>query len=319
MRIVFMGTGEIAIPAFEFLLNSPHQIVALICQPDKAVGRHQTVTAPLIKQRALQAAVPVLQPDDMRSEQAVEQVAALQPELIVVMAYGQILTQQLIDVPSVAIINLHASLLPAWRGASCIQAAIANGDSRSGVSCMHVVRKLDAGAVIHSCELELADDESADSLHDKLAALAVPVLEQSLLLLQQNPACGLPQDESLMTYAPKLLREHGRIDWNLSADVIARRIRAYDSWPGSFCSFVDKRGRLQQLKLFAGCKASWQLPEGLLAADSVGAVVAAADGHSIFVRCAEGFLQIFSLQQQGSKRQEVAQFLCGHSLMEQLL
>jgi len=318
MRIVFMGTGEIALPVFEFLLESPHELVALVCQPDKAVGRHQTIVAPLIKQRALQAGVAVLQPADMRCEQAVAEVATLQADIIVVMAYGQILSQQLIDLPKLAIINLHASLLPAWRGASCIQSAIANGDSHSGVTCMHVVRKLDAGAVIHSRSLPLAADETADSLHDKLAELAVPVLQHSLELLQQNPAHGEPQDESRMTYAPKLLREHGRIDWQQPAAHIERRIRAYDSWPGSFCCFIDKRERQQQVKLFSGCRVLDELPEGLPAVQQPGAVVAAVDGKSFYVRCAQGYLQVFSLQQQGSKRQDVAQFCCGHALMREM-
>ena len=202
MRIVMMATGDIAIPSFN-LLAASGELVGLITQPDRPVGRHQTLTPPRIKVCAQEAGVPVFQPERMRDAEAVAQLRALEPDLVVVMAYGQILSQEVIDVPKIACINAHASLLPRHRGAACIQAAIEAGDDETGITIMYVVKKLDAGDIICSSSIPLRGTETGESLHDDLAELAPNTLAEAIDMLRNGTVDPLEQDESVMTYAPK--------------------------------------------------------------------------------------------------------------------
>ena len=208
MRIVMMATGDIAIPSFR-ALAATGELVGLVTQPDRPVGRHQTLTPPRIKVCAEEAGLPVLQPERMRDADAVAALRALEPDIVVVMAYGQILSQEVIDVPRIACINAHASLLPRHRGAACIQAAIDAGDDETGITIMHVVKKLDAGDIICSRTIELNGTETAESLHDDLAELAPEALADAIYQLRNGTSAPIEQDENLMAYAPKLLRAHG--------------------------------------------------------------------------------------------------------------
>jgi len=246
MRIVFMATGEIAEATFSWLLKSGHQVCGLVTQPDRPVGRKQVLTPPGVKALALEARIPVIQPEKVREEEALAQLEDWNPELIVVMAYGQILPQKLIEIPSRAIINLHASLLPKYRGAACIQGPLREGDPITGWSVIHVEKKLDAGNVILRKELEIKKGETGGELHDRLAAFAPTALEESLALFEQNDEVpGEVQDEAGVTYVPKLMRDDGRIDWTQSAQEIERLVRAYDPWPGTYTLMAGKR-----LKIF---------------------------------------------------------------------
>ena len=216
MRIVMMATGDIAIPSFQKLAETG-EMVALITQPDRPVGRHMELTPPRVKVVAEQLGIPVFQPERMRDAAAVEQLRAYAPDIVVVMAYGQILSQEVIDVARIACINAHASLLPRHRGAACIQAAIEAGDDETGITIMHVVKKLDAGDIICKATVPLRGTETAESLHDDLALLAPGALVQAITQLADGTAERTEQDENLMTYAPKLLRAHGQIDWEQPA------------------------------------------------------------------------------------------------------
>jgi len=310
MRVVFMGTGEIALPTFHWLLEAEEGpgegrlLVGAFTQPDKPAGRGQFLTAPEVKKVAQAAGVPVFQPDSFRRDAAaVESLRALRPDLVVVMAYGQILPQEVIETPSIACLNLHASLLPRHRGASPVQAAIREGDAESGVSLMHVDRKLDSGPVLLREAFPLAPDETGGSLHDRLAEVAPVALARGIAMLREGPAPGEPQDEALATYSGKLGREDGRLDWGLSAEVLERLLRAYDPWPGTHAEALIE-GEARKVKLFPPA----QLVEGGFGEPGR----AWLEGGRLFVACGNGALRLEgSLQFEGRKRLSAEEWLRG--------
>jgi methionyl-tRNA formyltransferase len=226
MKLVVLATGEIALPAFRALLDSEHEVLALVTQPDKAMGRRSALQPPAIKVIAEEVGIPVLQPKKVRASEALDELRTLAPEMMVVMAYGQILPQALIDIPKRAIINLHASLLPKYRGASCIQSALINGDEETGWTVMHVVKALDAGDIIAVEKMPIAEDETGGSLHDRLAEAAPAVLLESLASLEKGEDTRIPQDGDSSSYAPKLERNDGLLDWTQPAEKLERLIRA---------------------------------------------------------------------------------------------
>lgn len=297
-----MATGDIAIPAFEALLkDSSYQTVALVTQPDKPVGRKQVLTPPRIKTLAEEKGIPVLQPQRVRSEDELQLIRDFAPDVIVVMAYGQILPDSLLDMPSVACINLHASLLPKHRGASCIQAAIDLGDAESGVTVMHVTQKLDEGDVILARPFTLTPEITGGELHEILAQDGPACLLGALELLFNGNAPRLPQDDALSNYAPKLMRNDGEIDWNQPAERLERRIRAYDPWPGTSTSYTDSKDRSRRLKVF---------PQVTMLSDASGkpGEVLSIEG-GLTVACAEGALLINQLQPDGKRRMAATDFM----------
>ncbi|MDB4408810.1 methionyl-tRNA formyltransferase [Akkermansiaceae bacterium] len=297
MRIVFMATGEIAEGSFAAALESEHEIIGLVTQPDRKVGRKQILTSPQVKTMALEAGIPVIQPEKVREYDALAQIREWKPELIVVMAYGQILPQSLIEIPEKAIINLHASLLPKYRGASCVQGPIREGDAKTGWSVIHVVKKLDAGNVILQQELKIAEGETGSELHDRLAKAAPLALLNALALFEKGEVKGIPQVEEESTYVPKLLRDDGKIDWSQSAGEIERLIRAYHPWPGTFTEFSGKR-----LKLFPPVTLS----------ETNGAPGAVISGDELEVNCGEGALIFSVVQPEGKPRMDSRDFARGY-------
>jgi len=299
MRLVFMVTGEISEPTFADALSGPHDVVGLVTQPDRPVGRKQVLTAPRVKVMAEEAGVPVIQPEVVGQPEALDQIREWAPEVIVVMAYGQILPQKLIDLPERAIINLHASLLPKYRGASCIQAAIRNGDAETGWSVIHVVKKLDAGNVLLREPFAIKDGETGGELHDRLAATGPSACRAALTMLEAGEVPGEVQDESLQTYAPKLLRDHGLLDWSASAEELERMIRAYHPWPGTFSRLGGKR-----LKVFPATRCG----EGK---GEPGQFLGQIDG-GIEIACGAGSLILGEIQLEGSRRMSSAELSQGH-------
>jgi methionyl-tRNA formyltransferase len=301
-RIVFLGTGDITLPSFEYLLEK--QLVALVTQPDKPVGRKQIMTPPQIKSQAIDHDIPVFQPAKVSDESFLHQLAELKPDVIVVMAYGQILSQALLDIPKVACINLHASLLPQYRGAACIQAAIDAGDATTGITVMHVVKALDAGDVILKKECVIGKQETGGQLHDRLAELAPSALAEALELLKVGEATRTPQDPAQVSYIPKLMRGDGEIDWSMPAEALERRIRAYDPWPGTSTAFTEKKGRHQgrqrRLKIFP--------PVCVVDASGVPGEVLVC-GDVLQIACGDGALEISKLQPDGSRRMSASDFL----------
>lgn len=300
MRIVFLGTGEIAVPTFRGLIEKHAHVVGLVTQPDRAVGRHQVITASPLKYYADESGIPVFQPESLKSTQSINEIIDLAPDLLVVMAYGQILTQELLNVPRLGCINLHASLLPKHRGASCIQSAIDAGDKVTGVTLMHVVKELDAGDIIAQLKLPLLGTETASDVYDALAEESAALLLETLPLIEKGIAPRVPQNSALMTYAPKLVRHDGKIDWAWSASALERRIRAYHPWPGTYTTFIDAKGRQKVLKVFP----SVTVVEGT----GVPGTVLEAIGSRLVVACGQGALALSCLQVEGGKSLDVNQF-----------
>src|SRR5713226_4459814 len=275
MRIIFIGTGEIGAPTLQALQKSEHEIVAVLTQPDKPVGRDQRIEASPIKKAAAQMKTPILQPTRIKDRQAIEQIRALQPDVIVVIAYGQILPRAVLEIPKIACLNLHASLLPRWRGAAPIQAAIAGGDREAGMTVMYMDEGLDTGDILLQRKIDSSLSETGATLHDRLAQIAPKALLESLRLLAAGNAPRIPQDQTLATYAPKLNREAGRINWNETAEGIERKIRAYNPWPGAFTDFKDRK-----LKIFSASVVDLRGTPGTILQKDNELVIATAD-HAI--------------------------------------
>lgn len=315
MRIVMMATGDIAIPAFQSLV-ARGEVVALITQPDRPVGRHMELTPPRVKVVAQEMGVPVFQPEKMREASAVEQLRAYEPDIVVVMAYGQILSQEVIDIPKIACINAHASLLPRHRGAACIQAAIEAGDDETGITIMHVVKKLDAGDIICRVAIPLKGTETAESLHDDLAKLAPEALLQAIDILVEGRDPREEQDENLMTYAPKLLRAHGQIDWSQPALQVARKIRAYHSWPGTFTIYPSVHsGQDKTLKIYPPVDMYLNIRKP---ADAVPGMVLDAGPDGMLVSCGNrrgGAIRISTMQPSGARKMNAESFFAGHKIV----
>jgi methionyl-tRNA formyltransferase len=299
MRAVFMATGDIALPAFRFLLENGPRPLALVTQPDKPVGRHQVLSPPAIKTVAVAAGIPVLQPG--KAGDAASALAAMSPDIIIVMAYGQILRRDILELPATAIINLHASLLPKYRGAACIQAAIDAGDAESGVTSLHVVRELDAGDIILARTVPLAADETGGSLHDRLALLAPEVLAATLAGLADGTAPRIPQDPLLASHVSKLGRDDGRLDWRMPAAALERRIRAYHPWPGTH-THATSDGKTHRLKI---------LPPTRVIAEGLPSGMVSTAGGRLIAGCGGGALELTAVQPEGSKVMSAAEYLRG--------
>lgn len=299
MRILFMATGDIALPSFRHLLSHGPRPVAVVTQPDKPVGRHLVLTAPQIKVEAEQEGIPVYQPEKVGD--IADELAALEPDVVVVMAYGQILKKSVLSLGKLGIINLHASLLPKYRGAACIQAAIDAGDDESGITVIHVVKRLDAGDMIVAKSIPITPDETGGTLHDKLADLAPSALSDALEILAQGSDIRTPQDEDASTYISKLEREAGKIDWQMDATAIERRIRAYDPWPGTF-TLATEGGVSKRLKIFPPSEVrDLKLEPGEILIE---------DGE-LLVGCGSGALCLQNVQPDGGKRMKVSDYLRG--------
>lgn len=303
MRIVFIGTGEIGVPVLHSLLNSQkHQLVGVVTQPDKPVGREQRVEASAIKAALAGRVLPIFQPARIKHEEAVAEIRALAPDLIVVMAYGQILPLSVLQIPRVACLNLHASLLPRHRGAAPIQAAILADDRESGITVMYMDEGLDTGEILLQSGLEIAGNETGGSLHDRLAHIAPDALQEALTQLQQGRAPRLPQDPSRATYSPKLEREDGRIDWMEPAAVIQRKIRAYNPWPSCFTLLRNETGRERKLKIFSA--------DVITAKGAPGEILRSED--AVVIATKEGALALSEVQLEGKRRMGAVEFLRGY-------
>lgn len=304
MRILFIGTGEIGLPVLRWLrAHHLHQLVGVVTQPDKPVGRDQRIQAPPIKAAIADVNIPVLQPRRIKHEEAVAEIRALCPEVIVVMAYGQILSRAVLEIPSLACLNLHASLLPKHRGAAPIQAAILAGDCETGITVMYMDEGLDTGDMLLQSGIALAPDETGESLHDRLAEVAPRALAEALDALQSGTAPRVPQDSASATYAPKLEREHGLIDWSERAEAIERKIRAYDPWPGAYALLRDDAGRQRKLKIFSAT---------IVSTDSAAAGEFAQSAGGLVVGTRAGALLLGEVQLEGKKRMQASNLLRGH-------
>jgi len=300
-----MGAGEIGLPSLREMLElADHEVVGIYTQPDKKIGRKQVLTPPAVKVVAEEAGVPVFQPETFRNnESAIEELRGLDCDIAIVMAYGQILPRAVIEAPKKACINLHASLLPRHRGASPIQAAIRDGDSETGITLMHIASKLDSGDMILKERTPIAAEDTGGILHDRLADIGPILLEKSLTVLESDTIAAEAQDESLVTYSGKLERDHGKIDWSQSADTLARLIRAYDPWPGTYTA-VDLGGERRKLKIYPYVEVG---PDS----DEPPGTVIGLD-HDLTVSCGDGSLILKGdLQLEGRNRMSAGDLLRG--------
>jgi methionyl-tRNA formyltransferase len=302
MRIVFIGAGEIGVPTLQALLKSEHEVVGVVTQPDKPVGRSQLIEPPPIKKALRGTKIAVLQPARIKDRQAIEEIRALKPDVIVVMAYGQILPRGVLEIPKIACLNLHASLLPRWRGAAPIQAAIAAGDRKTGITVMYMDEGLDTGDILLKRAINILPSDTGGALHDRLAGVAPETLLESLDLLAEGKAPRTAQDNSLATFAPKLKREDGNIDWSDTADAIDRKIRAFNPWPGAFMT-IEANG-MRSLKIFSATVVALRGTPGKILHSEKELVVAAG----------KDALSLGDVQLEGKRRMTALEFLRGHRM-----
>jgi methionyl-tRNA formyltransferase len=289
MRVVFWGTPPFAAPSLRAILGEGHEVVAVVTQPDRPQGRHRHALPSAVKQVALEEGLTVLQPEKARDPAFAVSLAAVEPDVSVVVAYGQILPRAVIDVPNRGTLNVHASLLPRWRGAAPIQAAILAGDEETGISIMRLVERLDSGPVLLRERTPILDDETFGELELRLAELGALALVESLALVAMGGLSEEAQDESLATYAPRIDRAATAVDWRAPARQVARAIRAFDPRPGAF-----SRHRDADVKFFGARVAPDHHgdPGQVLEVDEMGLLVA----------CAEGSVRIAWAQPAGRRR-----------------
>ena len=300
MRILFIGSGEIGVPTLHALQRSrEHELGGVVTQPDKPAGRAQRIEPPPIKNALAGITIPLLQPARIKDQQAIEDIQALQPDVIVVMAYGQILPRQVLEIPSIACVNLHASLLPRWRGAAPIQAAVAAGDAHTGITVMYVDEGLDTGDILLQRKIDMGRTDTGGSLHDRLAEIAPDALLESLRLLAKGSAPRIPQNNALATYAPKLKREDGKIDWSEPAAVLERKIRAFNPWPGTFMKFNGRN-----LKIFSASVVHLSAEPGEILRRQ----------KELIIGAGKDALSLGEVQLEGKRRMTAADFLRGHEL-----
>ena len=301
MRVIFIGTGDIGVPTLQALLQSrEHRLAGVVTQPDKPIGRAQGIESGPIKKAIAGTTMPILQPARIKDRQAIDEIGALKPEAVIVMAYGQILPRDLLEIPSAACLNLHASLLPRWRGAAPIQAAIAAGDRETGITVMYVAEGLDTGDILLRRKIDISPIDTGGSLHNRLAQIAPNALFDALRMLAKGIAPRIPQDNTLATYAPKLTRDDGRIDWSESVEVIERKIRAFNPWPGAFM----KLGR-RNLKIFSASIADLSGEPGEILRSEKELVIAAGNGA----------VSLGEVQLEGKRQMRAAEFLRGHRVL----
>ncbi|TWJ32454.1 methionyl-tRNA formyltransferase [Geobacter argillaceus] len=299
--IVFMGTPQFACPTLQMLIDRGERVVAVVTQPDRPKGRGQQTQAPPVKELAVQHGIPVLQPLKVRSPEAIEEIRSLAPDLIVVVAFGQILPKALLEIPRYGCINVHASLLPRYRGAAPINWAIINGENEAGVTTMQMDVGLDTGDMLLKRSTTIAPDDDAQSLHDRLSIIGAEAMAETLDLLAAGKLVPEKQDDSLSNYAPMLKKEDGRIDWRQESRAIVSRISGVTPWPGAY-TFLD--GKL--LKLFRARTGT---------GSGVPGTILAADRSGLEVACSGGSIIIGELQLEGKRRLSVGDFLAGCRLL----
>jgi methionyl-tRNA formyltransferase len=248
LRILFAGTPEFSVAPLQALLDSKHEIVGVYTQPDRPAGRGRKLTASPVKVVALEHDLPVFQPENFKTAETCEQLASLKADVMVVVAYGLILPKAVLEMPTFGCLNIHASLLPRWRGAAPIQRAIEAGDALSGVTIMQMDSGLDTGEMLHKVITEITSEDNAQALHDRLSGLGSQALMETLCALQSQALQPEKQDENLVTYAQKLSKAEAEIDWFQSAESIVRKIQAFNPWPVAFTHFQEHPLRIGQAK-----------------------------------------------------------------------
>ena len=301
-KIVFFGTPSFALPTLKDLLEGPDDVIAVVTQPDRRKGRGQRVSPSPVKELALQHGVPVFQPEIVKEGSFLEEIRKTHPDLFVVVAYGQILPQSLLTIPKRGAVNVHASLLPKYRGAAPIAWAILKGEGVTGVTTMMMDEGMDTGAILLQAKVPVGERETGESLHDRLALLGSQLLRETVERLKAATIDPRPQDHSQATYAPSIRKEEGSVDWKMDAGEIDRKVRALNPWPGAFTRWGGKF-----LKIYKG-----EVREGSAKGQAGTVVWVGAD--FIEVETGRGSFLVEEIQMEGKKRMGVRDFLAGHPI-----
>ena len=298
MRIVFMGTPDFAVPCLQRLLEDGHEVPAVFTQPDKPVGRHAVLTPPPVKQLALSHGIPVYQPTKMRDGTVAALLRELAPDCLVVVAYGRILPQEILDVPPRGCVNIHGSLLPRYRGAAPIQWSVIRGETVTGVTSMFMDAGMDTGDIIDTLTTPIGENETAGELFERLAPLGARLLSATLAAIADGTVTRRPQNGAEATMAPMLEKAMGRLDLTRPAQELHNQVRGMNPWPGAFCTAGGKTLKIHETRVAAGSGA----PGTLLCADPV------------TVACGEGALQLMTVQPEGKPRMAAEAWLRGARL-----
>lgn len=307
-RIVFMGTASFSLAVLKMLIEEDYNIVGVVTQPDRYVGRKKVLTMPDVKVEALKYDIPVIQP--ARIKEDYQAVADLKPDLIITAAYGQIVPQAVLDIPRLGCINVHASLLPLYRGGAPVHQAIIDGQEKTGVTIMYMVKKMDAGDMIAQKETPILEEDTVGILYDRLSVLGAKLLKETLPDILKGTNQRIPQDENLVTYAPTLSREDERLDWNMSARQVYNKVRGTNPWPGSYTTYQGKT-----VKIWAGQVHQCENAMKHHAHQDNGTIVKIFK-DAIGVKVNDGVYLITELQLEGKKRMSVKDYLNGHCIFE---
>ena len=302
MKIIFAGTPDFAVPALKMLIDSEHDVCAVYTQPDRPAGRGRKLTPSPIKKLALDAGISVFQPETLKTDDDLAQLALCDADLMIVVAYGIILPQRVLDAPKLGCINIHGSLLPRWRGAAPIHRAVMAGDKMTGVTIMNVIKKLDAGDMLHKEECAIEPNHTSSDLHDRLSDLGALGLQKVLGQMESGSLVAEKQDEALVTYAEKLEKSEAMLDWALSAIEVDRQIRGLNSWPVAQTLFQGKVMRVWKALLTEGKS---DLPLGTVIQQGKLMSVVTGDG---------GLVNLLEVQLPGGKRMEIHAFLNSHQV-----
>ncbi len=302
VRILFMGTPDFAVPVLEALVHSPYEVVGVVTQPDRPKGRKQVLTPPPVKQVAERYGLPVLQPQRIRREEDFQPILALQPDLIVTAAYGQLLPPPILHAPRYGCINVHASLLPKYRGGAPIHWAIINGERETGITIMYMVEELDAGDMIAQRAMPIHPQDTVGSLHDRLKELGARLLLETLPELLAGKIRPIAQDDSSATYAPNIRREDERIDWRRTAEEVYNRIRGLNPWPVAYTTYGEETWKIW-----------WGHPVQREHHMSPGTILEVSQ-EAVIVACGQNALKLLEIQPAGKTRMKVADYLRGRAI-----
>ncbi|HET7578245.1 MAG TPA: methionyl-tRNA formyltransferase [Bacillales bacterium] len=305
MRIVFMGTPDFSVPILQRLITDGHEIAAVVTQPDRPKGRKKVLTPPPVKVEAEKHDIPVLQPKKIKEPEQLEKVLALEPDVVVTAAFGQILPRKLLEAPRFGCVNVHASLLPEYRGGAPIHHAIIDGKRKTGVTIMFMAEKLDAGDILTQTTVPIDEDDNVGTLHDKLSAAGTELLSETLPKLEAGELEPVQQDESQSTFAPNVKREEEKIDWTAPGNSIYNRVRGLDPWPGAYTLY---EGRVLKI---------WRTEKAASSAEAIPGTVIEVDEGSFLVSSGDDTaVRVTELQPAGKKRMKTAQFIKGANLQK---
>jgi methionyl-tRNA formyltransferase len=310
VKVVFLGTPDFAVPSLKMLVQEGYNVIGVFTQPDRPKGRGKKLFSPPVKDFAMKYGLSVYQYDRIKAKEGVEKLRELSPDLMITVAFGQILSKEILDIPPLGCINVHASLLPKYRGAAPIQWAIINGEQRTGITTMYTDIGLDTGDMILSKEIEIGKDETAGELHDRLAILGADVLRETLVRVKDGTAIPIPQDHEQASYYPVLDKAIGKIDWRKKGQEIHDLVRGVDPWPGAFTRLKGDILKIWKVKPISFASTEEYPPGKIIHADEkVGLIVMAGDGP----------IKIEELQAPGGKRMSSNDFLRGNRIQEGLI